>query len=393
MNKKIIASSLVIVIYAAVTNLQAASATWDGDTSASWNNDANWSAANPNGTTQTATFNSAAYSFQPNLNVNRSIASLNFGASNGGISLTGNVGLSLTLNGLVGINALAGSGANTISVATINVGVGQTWRNASDNLLSVSSAVGLGSNLLVLDGQTGKRINLSGDITGAGGLTTVNNGTVTLSGTNSYTGNTRVGATGSIGGTLLVNGSLTGSDVTVAVGNPGATLGGNGTITPGAGKTLTVNSGGILAPGAVAATPDSLTVNLSNVGDSAVFATGSTFSIDLAAPGSSDLVEFTGLTLNVADVAFNSNVINFTNAGGLDAGLYTLFSFDAANAYSGTLAIGTGLESYVGSSFVYNGNSIQLNVVPEPSTGVLLLLGGALLYHVRKQHARSTAKA
>src|SRR5207247_10558837 len=60
----------------------------------------------------------------------------------------------------------------------------------------------------------------------------------TLSGANIYTGPTTVST-----GTLLVNGSVT-SNVTVA---SGATLGGSGTVN--SANTVTVNSGGHLAPG------------------------------------------------------------------------------------------------------------------------------------------------
>ena len=87
-------------------------------------------------------------------------------------------------------------------------------------------------------------------------ITKTGTGTMELSGTNTYTGGTTVSA-----GTLLVNspGSLAaGSAVTV---QSGGTLGGNGTI----GGAITVESGGILAPGTSAG---KLTVNNSVTMDS-----------------------------------------------------------------------------------------------------------------------------
>ena len=79
---------------------------------------------------------------------------------------------------------------------------------------------------------------------GTGPVTKTGNGTLVLSGANSYSG-TAIAA-----GTLLVNGSVGSGAVTVANG----TLGGNGVI----GGAVTVQSGGTLAPGGGLAT---LTVN------------------------------------------------------------------------------------------------------------------------------------
>ena len=75
--------------------------------------------------------------------------------------------------------------------------------------------------------------------TGSGGITKTGSGKLTLSGENSYTGATAVNA-----GTLVVDGSITGTggDVTVA---SGATLAGNGSIV----RNLIIQSGGNITPG------------------------------------------------------------------------------------------------------------------------------------------------
>ncbi len=70
---------------------------------------------------------------------------------------------------------------------------------------------------------------------GSWGLTKSGDGTLTLSGANAYSGATTVDA-----GTLVVEGSIT-SGVTV---NSSATLGGSGSV-----GAVTVNSGGVIAPG------------------------------------------------------------------------------------------------------------------------------------------------
>lgn len=77
----------------------------------------------------------------------------------------------------------------------------------------------------------------SGKISGNGGLTNSGGGILTIATTNDYIGSTLLSA-----GTVLINGKLGNTPVTV--GNS-ATLGGNGTIL----GTVTVTSGGTLAPG------------------------------------------------------------------------------------------------------------------------------------------------
>src|SRR5262245_44261268 len=85
--------------------------------------------------------------------------------------------------------------------------------------------------------------NLSTEVSGAiqdggndGSLVKVGTGTLMLSGINTYTGATTVNA-----GTLIVNGSIANSAVTV---NAGATLAGVGTV-----GATTINNGGTFAPG------------------------------------------------------------------------------------------------------------------------------------------------
>ncbi len=102
-----------------------------------------------------------------------------------------------------------------------------------------------------------------GTITGAVGLTKSGSSTLTLSGNNTYTGNTTVSL-----GTLLVNGSTSASSA-VSV-SSGATLGGNGTV----------NGATTLAGGTIGSSGSTLALSstLSSSGNSSV-ATGSTVNV------------------------------------------------------------------------------------------------------------------
>ena len=144
------------------------------------------------------------------------------------------------LNGNVagnGITVLAGSGANTISAPVI-LGGNQTWTNNSANPLTFSgdisgtgltlTTVGTGSIQIGNGGTTGSiatdvvlvnngnlafnrsnTLTFPNAISGTGNVTQSGAGTLVLSGTNTYTGNTVVS-----GGTLNITGSITGNGTT-----------------------------------------------------------------------------------------------------------------------------------------------------------------------------------
>jgi fibronectin-binding autotransporter adhesin len=118
----------------------------------------------------------------------------------------------------------------------------------------------------------------SGKISGVAGLVNNYSGTLTILTTNDYTGATTINA-----GTLLVNGALGNTVVTV---NSGATLGGTGVIL----GPVTAASGGIFSPGA-----PSGTLAISN---NLVLAAGSTsvFAADLDTLASASVVGLSKVT-------------------------------------------------------------------------------------------------
>jgi autotransporter-associated beta strand protein len=267
---------------------------------------------------------------------------------------------------------IAGSGTATFSgnveVSDTNVGSLTTTRN------------------LTLVAGAGDRMVFSGTVLHGNGTTqpTANifidgGGTVVLSGNNTYNVATTVNA-----GTVLLANNTAGSATGVNSVTVNGTLGGTGRIAPEGANGLTVNSGGIVAPGD--GVLGHLEINLAGTTGTASFLSGSAFVFKLDAPGFSDGLAFTGLTASSGDVVFNNNVVNFEDLGGLAPGLYTLMTFDAADAYTGTLVVGAGLGSYSG-EFIYNADSIQLNVVPEPSTAALLGAAGLLAWSARRRRA------
>ncbi len=245
-------------------------------------------------------------------------------------------------------------------------------------------------------------------------------GAQSFSGANTYVGTTTVN-----GGTFLVNGTHVADSSTAGSGlsslatrgayvvNSGAILGGTGTIKPydtaGGGVMIDVRSGAIIAPGDGGI--GTLTFDQSAAARTNLWMnTGATFSFDLGAGVTSDIIAFVG-NASVGEAGFNNTVIHFNDlaAGALSTGDYLLFDGDANTNYfgltlgsgftgasisgtaiSGGLSIGSGLEAYSSSTLFVAGNDIYVNVtaVPEPSVCAMFAGLGVLGFAARRRRRR-----
>jgi autotransporter-associated beta strand protein/T5SS/PEP-CTERM-associated repeat protein len=253
----------------------------------------------------------------------------------------------------------------------------------------------------VIDTQA-HAIAFSAVLQGSGDLTKTGSGTLTLSGANTYTGATNLNA-----GTLNLTGSIADSSLTTV--GSGATLTGTGTL-----GALTVQTGGILAPGA---SPGTLNAGNTTFGPDGIFQ----FELNQAGSGVAgtnwDLLAITGtlaitatssnpfvidvasLTLsNVAGSAANFNsaasytFIFATASGGItgfSADKFYIDTTDFANAFT---------EAWTVAS---DGNNLSLNYnvapIPEPSAYAavagLLTLGMALRRRLVRQGGARTPSA
>ncbi|SBS36322.1 Cadherin domain protein [Marinomonas spartinae] len=144
----------------------------------------------------------------------------------------------------------ASGGSAIADNSAVTVAAGATFELSTSTSETIGSIAGAGS--IAANGGT---LTVGGDNTsttfsgvfsaGSAGaaLAKVGSGTLTLSGNNTYSGNTTVS-----GGTLSLTGSLTNTSEVIV--NSGATLAGSGSVfSANSTNTLTVNSGGFLAPG------------------------------------------------------------------------------------------------------------------------------------------------
>jgi autotransporter-associated beta strand protein len=241
---------------------------------------------------------------------------------------------------------------------TISGNIASSGANGSSHSLGFNSS-GAAGDILVSG-------NISNGNTGATIFLGVDHGTVTLTGTNTYTGGTEV-----FGGTLLINGDNSAANGAFYVDNSG-TLGGHGII----GSDVDVFGGKIT--GDTTTTVGTLTMNSltfgGEVGGGTYIANLSGATSDLLAI-TQTLTIFSGTGLQIVGSADNMTT-------------YVLATFQSLHGQFDPSLI-SGIPS--GYSLVYNATDIELvpTAIPEPATWIGGVLGLAAIGWAKRRRRRS----
>jgi autotransporter-associated beta strand protein len=227
-------------------------------------------------------------------------------------------------------------------------------------------------------------LELSGDISGAGGLNITRAGTngdsVRLTGTNTYIGTTTVTS-----GKLVVAGSIGNSAVTVS--GTGAVLATDAAAS--FGSTLAINNGAILAAG------DAGVAGTATVTGATTFNNGSIFSWDISSTGVSydklvaaslmdgDTAGGSVFQIVASDATFADAFWNTTRTW---ADIFTTDGTNAindwANIFTSVIVVDSSFATLTptSGSFSASGNTLTWTAVPEPTTALasLLLTAGLL---------------
>lgn len=327
------------------------------------------------------------------------------GANTSGLSVTGSSQLRLSGSnpGFFGetrvrsgtlslghVGALVGSTLNLDASDTGTVSFAASGTTYSFGGLRGSRSLDAGGNTLAVGGN-GSTTTYGGALSN-GSLTKAGGGSLTLSGTSTYTGNTAVSA-----GRLAVDGVLGRTNLTVM---NGAILGGRGAL----GGTVTVMSGGKLSPGnsieslgggalTVSAGAEyiqeidssaarAVAGDLFYSGGNLTIAAGAVLSlVELGAPGGWAMGD--KLTLISYTGTWNGGVFTYSGSPLGDNASFSFSGVDWLISYADTQK---GLNYPTDAA----GSYVTITVVPEPSTGAALSVACALGWWVARRRRQAS---
>jgi autotransporter-associated beta strand protein len=304
-------------------------------------------------------------------------------AGSGTLTLSGNNtytgGTNLNAGTLViGNTSAAGTGTITQANGTSLLTIGTTgtianamsvYNVAATETSTLSGAITV--NNATFDVETDDTLTISGAVSGSGGVTKTGDGTLVLSGSNSYSSATTVNA-----GTLnAANANALGSNATIQVNGGSLLVTADDAIN---GKAITLNStsttvAGLAFSGTYNGTAGLLTLSQNSV-------------IDLGE--GSVVLHFTSLVMGLTNTLSIYNWTGTTLWGGGNGNNTDQFYVDRSlsdselnriSFYSG----GLGTSSFVGTGYQLSGGSFNNEVIPVPEpetwvTGVILILGGVI---------------
>ena len=273
-------------------------------------------------------------------------------AANGAVTVTDTGGgHTLTL----GAGSLDGSSAvHSLTLSnSVALAADQTWKwTANSFTLTLAGNVDTAGHQLTISGPNGNAPEkFNGALTGAGGLTLSNNAAVTLSGTNTYTGNTVI-----TGGKLIINtnGSIATSPLIALT----------------SGTTLDVSAASpftLLGSQTLSADPSGTgTATIATKGSSLSLAVGAQAAFNAVGSVNSNGVTVGKFTVQ-GSVTLNSNpiAVNVTGAS-LPTGAYTLITATNGFTLNGLLPsptiTGMGVASGSVPQLVVSGQNLQLVV-------------------------------
>ena len=260
------------------------------------------------------------------------------------------------------------AGAGTTETINALTGSGNTQRHEGVpglQTLAIGSAGGGGN-------YSGEISN--GSINGQLAITKLGGGAQTLSGISTYTGATKIQA-----GSLLVNGTISGSAFSVE----GGTLGGSGTVgatTMTSGVIAPGNSPGILNTGNLSLNGGSLAFELNGSATSQYDSIATTGTITLGA----DIPIAITLGYDPVDFADTFTLLSNDAADVVNLGAFRLSYLGNTLDEGETFTVGSQefIMSYMGGS----GNDIVLSAIPEPGTAGLT--AGALVLALARRRRR-----